>query len=208
MKKANIFLNGEITEKEIIYKYIDNNDLFIAADNGVTNLENVGIEPDLVIGDLDSLPQKSLDNMDKSKILKDINQNFSDIQKCLKFVHKKKIKNVNFFNFYGKRKDHAHCNILSLLEYVEIINFKIIDNYGLTTFLKPGNNTFSFEIGKTVSLYSFNSVNQLTLSGFKYELTKKSFHNSFIGLSNKTQLSKQIVYFTKGYLIMYVPHNI
>jgi thiamine pyrophosphokinase len=52
-----IFANGVITDKEWLLRQLARADVVIAADGGIRHLLAVGHQPDILIGDLDSLPE-------------------------------------------------------------------------------------------------------------------------------------------------------
>ena len=54
-KKACIFCNGELKNSARIKRAASNCDLLIAADGGARHLAGLGLQPGIIIGDMDSI---------------------------------------------------------------------------------------------------------------------------------------------------------
>ena len=88
------------------------NDFVIAADGGFEKIHQLGIEPDLVIGDFDSLGYVPVgDNVEKHKVMK----NETDMMICVKTALHKGFNNIVIFGGTGGRIDHTFANIQTLL---------------------------------------------------------------------------------------------
>lgn len=55
--KAVVVLAGEVEETALLRRHLDTADLLVAADGGAARLQALGLRPDVVIGDFDSLPE-------------------------------------------------------------------------------------------------------------------------------------------------------
>jgi len=66
-KKACIFCNGELRNSARVKRVASNCDLLIAADGGAKHLAGIGLQPRIIIGDMDSIGADILN--DKSDIM-------------------------------------------------------------------------------------------------------------------------------------------
>ena len=68
MKKAVIFLNGQIFSYKKILKYINKNDFIVCANGGSKHTLKLGLIPHAIIGDFDSLPNVIKKKLKKYKL--------------------------------------------------------------------------------------------------------------------------------------------
>ena len=121
--KICIVLNGEIKDFNRIKEIIKNENYYkiICADGGANHLFKMGINPDYIIGDLDSI------NLDIINYYKDKNVDFekfpskkdeTDSEICIFLAEKLKATSIDFIGALGGRIDHTIANI-NLLYYVK-----------------------------------------------------------------------------------------
>lgn len=117
MKRAIIFYNGDLSDLHNAKQYIYQTDYIICADGGAKHAINLGIEPNVIIGDFDSLPKA-----DQKQFLKE-NIQFITYQKekdetdselALKYAIEKGYKTILLFGVFGSRIDHMLTNIFAL----------------------------------------------------------------------------------------------
>jgi thiamine pyrophosphokinase len=106
-----IVANGPFLSKAIILEAAEN--AFIIALDGASNkLFKLGIKPNIILGDFDSF-QGEVDFFSDVKRLIIPDQNFTDLQKGLKFA-KKYASEIHIVCATGGRMDHEQSNIRSL----------------------------------------------------------------------------------------------
>lgn len=171
LKKCIILANGKAPGKIIInylkkigYSYL------ICADGGADTAKKLGIVPDFIIGDLDSIEANTLKFLeDKTEVIQIKRQNDTDVEKCLKFAIKKKFSEAVLLGAIGDRLDHSFCNLGIVIKFFDRIKVKIISDKSL---LVPysGNVQLATVKGETISLYGFNDDTKITSMGLKYPL--------------------------------------
>ena len=195
MKKCIIIGNGKPPRKSVIeYLQKEGYSTIICADGGANSAKQLGITPDYIIGDLDSISAKSLTYYkNKSKIIRIKRQNDTDIEKCLKFAIRKGIKEAILTGVTGDRLDHTFCNLGIVLKFFDKIGIKIIAEKSLLT-AYTGNAKIKTIPSEIISIYGFNEKTKIISSGLKYPLNKVSLpfgkkeSTSNVALSNIVNL--------------------
>jgi thiamine pyrophosphokinase len=171
VKKCIILANGKPPKKSIItfFQKAGYNKL-ICADGGSNSALKMKLDPDVIIGDLDSISSNALKEFKSvSKIIRIKRQNDTDVEKCLKFAIKNKFEEALLLGATGNRLDHTLCNIGIVLKFFTQIKVSLIAE---DSFLKAytGNIELKTFPGETISLYGISSETKIISNGLKYEL--------------------------------------
>ncbi len=119
-------LDSTLPPLEIFYVFSDKK--IIAADGAALRLLKMGIEPDYIVGDLDTFNKNPLSKqIPKNKLFYQPDQQFNDFEKCLKFALKKKIKSIIIFGFHGGELEHTLNNWSVLKKYSKKIELCLYD---------------------------------------------------------------------------------
>ena len=106
-------------KKETIDLLRDNNCTIIACDGAINNLDCIGITPDYIIGDLDSLEDKyKLKYSDR--LIKVSEQETNDLTKAMMRAKDFGFKNIIIVAATGLREDHSLGNISLMSVYKEM----------------------------------------------------------------------------------------
>lgn len=171
MKKCIVLANGKPPKKNVIRFLREKNySTLICADGGANGAKKLGLIPDYIIGDLDSIKERTINfYKDKSKIIKLEHQNDTDVEKCLKFAIKKEFEEAVLLGVTGNRLDHTFCNLGIVIKFFKKIKLKLIaeDSVLIPYTGKVELKTFNGEI---ISLYGFDRKTKITSDGLKYSL--------------------------------------
>jgi thiamine pyrophosphokinase len=175
MKKCIILANGKSPAKATInYLHLAGYRDLICADGGANSAKKLGITPDYIIGDLDSVKNEILSYFrNKSIIIQLKRQNDTDVEKCLKFAIKKKYDEVILLGAIGDRLDHSFCNLGIIIKFFSQIKIRIISGKSILT-PYMGKEELKTVKGETISLYGFDEKTKITSNGLKYQLKKSS----------------------------------
>lgn len=198
-----LIANGESPPLDILISEINKSDLIVAIDGGVNHCKDAHIVPDYLVGDLDSLDKTYVKKHPKIKIIKAENQDFTDLQKTLKFIIPFNPDSVSLFSVSGKRSDHSLANFIILSNQKIDYNLTIYDSFGKWSLLQPGVHKFSLPKDTIVSLISINPVKDLTLTGFRFPVKNKDYPNNFIGISNIVNENSTKIEFLMGKILFY-----
>ena len=89
---------------------IAENTLRICVDSNLSFFKELDVEPDVIIGDLDTVEINT--TSPNSTIVNEENQNKTDLEKSLDYCIAQKIKNIYIIGATGERDDHNLANIL------------------------------------------------------------------------------------------------
>lgn len=203
--KAVILCNGDIPKKTIIDGELSDSDLLIAADGGAYHAQKLDIQPDVIIGDLDSY---KITGHETATVIKDEDQETNDLEKALSFALKKSADKVIIFGATGKRLDHTLKNLSVLLQFdPHFESIVLMDNYAVMKIVQsPFKGTF--EPGKILSLFPLSGkVEGITTKGLKYPLKNEDLENGIRDGSSNETIEKTIeIEFKKGDLLLLMNH--
>lgn len=171
MKKCIIIANGKSPTKKVVdYFYKKGFNTIICADGGANSAKKLGITPDFIIGDLDSIDKSVLNFFEnKSKIIQIKRQNDTDVEKCLKFAIKNKFDEIVLLGVTGDRLDHTICNLGIVIKFFGKIKILLVAENSFL-FAINTNTIFKSKIGETISIYAFDNKTKITSTGLKYKL--------------------------------------
>lgn len=171
MKKCIIIANGDLPKKNVVnYLIYKNYNTIICADGGANKAKKIGVIPNYIIGDFDSIDEPTKKFFQgKSKLIHIKRQNDTDVEKCLKFAIKNKFQEAILIGATGDRLDHSICNLSIVLKYFSNIKIKIVHQ---KSFLIPltGINKLKTKIDEVISIYAFDEKTLITSKGLKYKL--------------------------------------
>lgn len=193
MRKRCIIIGaGDLTVSELSVR---EEDYVIAADGGYTYCKLLGIEPDLILGDFDSIGEKEAEKLaqiqkaDPERIV--LLPAEKDETDMLAAIHAGLQEGCREFHIYagqGGRLEHTIANIqcLKYLKENGAVGY-LMDGTGMI--LAAQNETVSFQPGMDgyLSLFSMGDrAEGVTIQNMKYELKDAVITNSFpIGISNE-----------------------
>ncbi len=212
--KALIFLNGD--EKDLSYakKYMDKQTLLIGCDGGADSLLGLGLKPDAVIGDFDSIKSlpKEIKNLAENLYGEKIiaggityikypgDKDFLDAELAINFAVHKKIKEITLVNTNGDELDHVLGTIIVLArnKYRQL-NVKAVSSRH-KVYIVSGKAVIRGSKGDKISLIPlYGPVNVESSAGLKYDPAKYKMslgHN--IGISNELTDKKAALHINSG----------
>ena len=116
--RAVIIGSGEIKDYEKAKKRINAEDYIICADGGYDHAVKMGIKPDILIGDFDSI-EKVPDDIEQVQY--PTRKDMTDSHIALELAKEKGYNEMLLLGFTGDRADHSLTNILMLINYPEAV---------------------------------------------------------------------------------------
>lgn len=203
--KAVILCDGDIPQKSTIDRALSDAELLIAADGGAYHAQKLQIQPDIIIGDLDSY---KVTGKEDAVVIKDDDQETNDLEKALSYTLKKSADVAVIFGATGKRLDHTLKNLSVLLRFdSQFKSILLMDDYSEMKIIQSPFKQ-KFEPGTVLSLFPLSGkVEGITTSGLKYPLKNEDLENGIRdGSSNEVIQNTVEITFKKGDLLLLTNH--
>lgn len=208
--KVCIILNGEINNydetKQIILR--EKYDYIIGADGGCNHLYKMGITPQYIIGDLDSINKELVDYYKSKNVLFKTypsRKDETDSEICVYLAKELKAKKIDFYASLGGRIDHTLANI-GLMHYVREMNMKprIITSEEEVNIMKNEEIILCGKKGDTISIIPImGDANNITLKNLEYPLNNgKIGYLSSLGISNVMSEDECSIKIEDGYALI------
>ena len=181
-KICRIFGGGEFTPAAPFAP--EPGDLVIAADSGLNLVRRLGLTPDLVVGDFDSLGATPTgENVVTLPVEKDV----TDAAAAIALGRERGYSRFAFFGCAGGRPDHTFAAYQSLADLSARGESGLLfgDNFTVTA-ISDGTLSFPAKDGGTLSVFAVGGdARGVTLSGVYYPLSEATLTPTFpLGVSN------------------------
>ena len=175
--------NGEIPQGKIPLLFLQQARFIVCCDGALEKLLHIGIQPNVVIGDCDSISEDRRQQF-KDIIIEDKDQECNDLQKALKYCLRQQFGPIAILGASGLRDDHQLANLSILNMYAERMDLIMVSNYGLFSFISE-DTTFASIPGQEVSVFSFDGQALFSFIGLQYPVHKRRFTQLWEGSLNK-----------------------
>ncbi len=203
---ALILANGKLGDGEVALEHIRRAQLIICADGGMHHARALGVRPDVVIGDLDSLPADARDELEQAgaEVLAfPARKDETDLELALLYAVNRGATQIVVLGALGKRIDHELANILLLVHpRLATVEVKIVaGNQELT--LVRGEARFRGDVGDLLSLLPIGGdARGVTTWGLEYPLNDEPLYfGPARGVSNVFTTTEPIVRVREGLLL-------
>ena len=201
MKRGIIFAGGELSLPANFEDIFNESTCIVCADSGFDSAARLGVMPDVIIGDMDSVERNLPDGVKQIKL--NCEKDDTDTEACINYLIKQGCKEIVLLCALGGRKDHELANIM-LTVYAAKQGVKLTLKSGDTeVFAITDFAQISGEIGDWLSLIPvLDDAEGVTLSGLKYPLENACLKaGKTVGISNEFICKKATVSVEKGIII-------
>ena len=181
--------------------------LLIGCDGGARPLRRAGFRPDVLLGDLDSLPSAPAVEYEQAggKILRyPSDKDFTDTARALDYAIGLGARRIDIWGALGGRIDHALANIHLLIRGRESRVFtRIVDEFG-EMFVAEAETVIDNAAGCLVSLLALcPKATGVTLEGFQYPLFQETLCKAESrGISNLITSPRAVIRAAAGHLLV------
>lgn len=178
--KSILALNGELPSKSFFSTKLS----LIAADGSVNRLAKLKLQPDVVIGDLDSADPSLLLG---PEVIYHPDQNSCDFQKALSYLEDKKLLPAIIVGISGGMIDHILQNINLFFSSKCIFYAPPIAAYNL---IENEHKSFTLPLNTKISIIGINAI--ISSSGLKWELDNYSMNFPGANSSFNRSMAKEV----------------
>ena len=213
--KDTIIVSGGNIHKDFALDFLKKNKTentcLIAADRGVEFFMGTDLEPDVAVGDFDSLSAEGAKYMETLKHTEirrlKPEKDDSDTQSAGNYAIEQGTERIMILGATGNRIDHLMANFgLLMLGKTKQVQIVLVDAYNYMSLIESGMILKKEEqFGKYVSFFPIEGeVTGLTLKGFKYPLNSYTLkvEDSGLTVSNEISDPEAEVTFETGKLLM------
>jgi thiamine pyrophosphokinase len=209
MKRAIIFANGRMEAPPSLIKDINSSDLIIAADGGTHHCKILGITPNVIIGDFDSLESKDVTIYRQAGveiIQYPTHKDETDLELALHLTLKYKISQVFIVGALGARWDMTIANVLLAAQpvFAQLIIRLLDGSQELAVLHGDGQIDIDGKPGMSISLIPIaGDAEGITTHGLEYPLINETLYfGTTRGISNVFVQSHAKVILRKGCLLI------
>jgi len=196
-KSAIIFLNGEPTDATHLGEYLDNGALLIGTDGGTRHILNLGLVPNVIIGDFDSLPRSTVIGalppngqetvIDGTAYVRyPLDKDYTDAELAIRYAAQAGCTDIILTGALGGRLDHLLGNVLLLSKReFAAIQLKIIED-DQEVFIIRGHTSVPGKKDDAISFIPITGYPRVaSCSGLKYDLSNyRLSRQGNLGISN------------------------
>ena len=201
MKSCIILCGGDAVSSEVYNVTAPKEAYIIAADSGLLLANDLGVCPQLIIGDFDSMKKPESDKIRVFPIEKDD----TDLMLAVKEGLEQGCKDFYIYGATGGRLDHTFAAIQGLAFLLDNgAHGQIIADDTRIELLLPARYELPSMHDFTLSLFDWSdTVSCLDIQGTKYSAKGITLKSSFpLGVSNKVMEDSAIISFSEGILLV------
>ena len=212
--KIFIFANGNFSDHRNAFTIQQPGDLLIAADGGARHCREMGLYPQVAIGDFDSLSPTELDEMQAAGtqlIRYPPRKDFTDLELAIEYSLQLNPDEILIYGGLGQRWDQTLANLLLLAgSHRDNTSLRMIDEQQeIMPVSGPGSLVIRGNPGDTVSLIPIaGHAEGVSTEGLEYPLLDETLYfGATRGVSNVVLENTASINLRNGMLICVLIHN-
>lgn len=212
LKRAWVFAGGEFSSQQFPDDLLRPADLIVCVDAGLKHCLSLELQPDLLVGDMDSVSPELLRDERLTQVERHVypsKKASSDLQLALEVLSTRPISEVVLLGVSGGRTDHMLFNWHLVLLRLWPFKIQLIDET-MHAHVLEGEQRVEIHSspGRTVSLLAMRLSDGVTTSGLQYPLSKATIHpGDTLGLSNVVETGDASVEISSGTLLVMVQRS-
>ncbi len=203
-RPALVIANGDLPPLATWKVLLREEPLLICADGGADRLWALGLKPQVVIGDLDSLSAATRTRWPDVTLIEVPGQNNTDLEKALDYLLEIGAGAVTALGVTGLRGDHTLANFCILLKYHRRMALSFRDAY---SDIRVVETEYEFDAvpGTRVSLLPMESCQGVTTTGLQWDLEEAAMAAGVReSISNRILTTPVRITIASGRLLLFV----
>jgi thiamine pyrophosphokinase len=203
-----ILTNGDPPSAELAQRLAADHDLLMAADGAAHRAVGLGLIPDIICGDFDSIRlEVARVEFPSATFLPTPDQDWADLEKAILLARERGADSITILGASGGRIDHTLANFALLLRYHAEIALQIVDDHSVVRALSgteeaPGELVLTTQPGDIVSLISLGGTARATITGVQWPLNAVLLPIGTHGISNRATADRVTVRARGGALLV------
>jgi thiamine pyrophosphokinase len=184
--RAALIANGEIQDLEWTASQMRQFPFLVAVDGGLNHCRRMQLQPNLLVGDFDSVAPEILDLYASVPTLRSpAFKDETDLELAIEALIQKNVREIAVFGGLGKRMDHTLSNLCLMYRYPQQVRLEA--ECETLFFLKKAQVISTFP-GQVISLIPFQgSATGVCSKGLKWELVGRTLDPRHVSQSNVSE---------------------
>ncbi len=200
-KEVVILASGDFPRGVKALHILESACLRICCDGSAAALLTAGWEPDVIIGDMDSLSLE-LQQRFADRIVRMEEQDSNDLTKAVRYCSEQGHRKLNILGATGMREDHSLGNISLLTVYAPLADVRMLSDYGEFFPVRSGEEVESLK-GEQISIFSLDNSVKVSSEGLRYPLQELVLSHWYTASLNEALGDSFRLFFSGDYLILY-----
>ncbi|MDH7515569.1 MAG: thiamine diphosphokinase [Bacteroidota bacterium] len=199
--------NGHVPESGHVARLAAGACIVVCADGGANTARWIGITPDAVIGDFDSMTDETRFDFESRgvRFVHQPDQEKTDFEKALHFLLEKGMKRVAVLGITGRMLDHTLGNFSILKRHADELDLVVFDTEYRIDIVRA-EAEFSSVVGERISIIPLTEASGVTFEGLAYPLTGETLSFGIReGTCNRATAPKFRVSLESGLLLVFRP---
>jgi len=202
-----IIANGTLPPPDFVRALVRFAKMIVCADGGANHAQTLGIKPDVIIGDFDSILPSTKIFFDNVLQLHLEEQFSTDLEKAIRHCIELGVSSVDIVGAFGDRIDHATGSLGCFKKFGNKINIRMLDSFGELTMIQKEVH-LEMKVYEKVSLIPLERCTGVTTKNLKYELNDGILELGVQeGISNEAISRNVTIHVGTGILLLYRFHG-
>jgi thiamine pyrophosphokinase len=203
-----IFVNGRVDDYAPLARRLQPDDLLVGADGGTRHILALGLQPNIVVGDLDSLPAAVVEELIARGIAIErhpTSKDQTDLELAIECALRQGVDEILMLGGMGGRLDQTLANLLILAQRDWPVPLRLVEGPQIASIVcGPGRLVLHGVVGATVSVIPLSAAARgITYTGLRYPLHAATLAlGSTRGVSNEFAATTASIELTAGLLLV------